>query len=49
LEGIIRGDLSNPYIALVSKHENKDYSFVDFSDEHSKPALHIIYTKPVLE
>ena len=48
LEGMIRGDLSNPYIAFVSTHENKDYSFVDFF-EHSTPALHIIYTKPVLE
>ena len=48
LEGMIRGDLSNPYIAFVSTHENKDYSFVDFF-ENSTPALHIIYTKPVLE
>ena len=48
LEGIIRGNLSNPYIALVSTTENKDYSFVDFF-ENSTPALHIIYTKPVLE
>ncbi len=48
LEGIIRGDLSNPYIALVSIHENKDYSFVEFF-ENSTPALRIIYTIPVLE
>jgi len=48
LEGIIRGDLSNPYIALVSTHENKDYSFVEFF-ENSTPALRIIYTKPVLD
>ena len=48
LEGIIRGNLSNPYIALVSTHENKDYSFVEFF-ENSTPALRIIYTKPVLE
>jgi len=48
LEGIIRGNLSKPYIALVLNHENKDYSFVDFF-ENSTPALHIIYTKPVLE
>ena len=48
LEGIIRGDLSNPYIALVSTQENKDYSFLEFF-ENSTPALRIIYTKPVLE
>ena len=48
LEGIIRGDLSNPYIALVSTQENKDYSFVELF-ENSTPALRIIYTKPVLE
>ncbi len=47
LEGIIRGDLSNPYIALVSTHENKDYSFVEF--KNNTPALRIIYTIPVLE
>ncbi|HHI88070.1 MAG TPA: DNRLRE domain-containing protein [Candidatus Cloacimonetes bacterium] len=48
LEGMIRGDLSNPYIALVSTQENKDYSFVELF-ENSTPALRIIYTKPVLE
>ena len=48
LEGIIRGDLSNPYIAFVSTQENKDYSFVEFF-ENSTPALRIIYTKPVLD
>jgi len=47
-EGIIREDLSNPYIALVSKQENKDYSFIEFF-ENSKPTFHIIYTKPILE
>ncbi len=48
LEGMIRGDLSNPFIAIVSNQENKDYSFVDLF-ENSTPPLHIIYTKPVLE
>ncbi len=48
LEGIIRGDLSNPYIAFVSTQENKDYSFVELF-ENSTPALRIIYTKPVLD
>lgn len=48
LEGIIRGDLANPYIALVSTQENKDYSFVDFV-EGTAPPLRIIYTQPVLE
>jgi len=48
LEGMIRGDLSNSFISIVSNHENKDYSFVELF-ENSTPALHIIYTKPVLE
>ena len=48
LEGIIRGDLSNPYIAFMSTQQNKDYSYVDFFENSALP-LSIIYTKPVLE
>ncbi|HHI87808.1 MAG TPA: DNRLRE domain-containing protein [Candidatus Cloacimonetes bacterium] len=46
LEGIIRGDLDNPYIAIVSLTENKNYNYVQFY-EGSLPTLHVTYTKPV--
>lgn len=50
LEGMIRGDLTDYYIALISTHEDKDYSYIEFfPGEGTAPPLHIIYTQPVLE
>ncbi len=46
LEGIIRHDLENPYVAIVSLTENKNYDFVELH-EGCMPTLRITYTKPV--
>lgn len=48
IQGFTRENLKNHQILLKSTSENKDFSYIKFSEDLN-PHLRIVYTKPVLE